>query len=301
MHELAQWFELRLLVLVAATVAGLLIGEPLARLFQLPGLMQMLTRTTRRLGDKLNKRDSATRAWRGLVVLGMLLLPALTLGVLLIPHPVLQGTVLALVAGMAIAPYASIAQWQKLTRGDLTLSADAYLFNDTHGLLRHRILGHATAVATGVVGIGFWYVLGGMPAAACYLVLALAAAHYTPELERNLAFGTPAALLFKAADTLPRHLLHFLLLVAGCLVPGAQPVKAGRHFFSDGPLLLATLLGLSLGGRMPSAAGARHRDWVGSGTAKPDARHLTRWLILLGVALLLWLLLLLFFLLIFSA
>lgn len=283
---------LRLITLSSALLAGVIIGEPIARALQLPRFLTLVAHLARRLGEKLNKRDAKTRAWRGLVVLGMLMLPAVALGLFLGPHPWAQGLVLVLITGLAATPYSSLQQRMRLSEGNLTLQSNeaGFLFADTHGLLRHSVLGQAHAMGVGIIGVGVWYLIGGLGAVAVYLTLALAEAHYTPALAKNLAFGTPARILFDTMDALPRTLHAFLLLSAGVMIPGAHPMPAGRFFFSDRALLLATLLDIALGGRMPTAAGTRHVGWTGQGTARLDARHLTRWLMVAGVSLLLWLL-----------
>lgn len=273
----------RSLLFAGAVLLGLAAGEPVAKFLRLPELLALFARATRRLGEKLNKRDAATRAWRGLITVGMVALPALLLGFVLQRNHLLQLIIIALGVGTALSPYHLLRQWQQAGTGALTLQSQGYLFADTHGLLRHSVLGQATGFAIAVTGFGFWYVIGGMPLGFVYLALALTAAHYTPELAAQRVFGTPAAMLFQWADALPRRLAAFLFATAGLFVPGCKPYAAapiGLAAPTRWSEFLARLLHIALGGSTRTATGPRDRGWVGPGTARLDNTHLTRFMAL---------------------
>ena len=77
-----------------------------------------------------------------------------------------------------------------------------------------------------------------------------------------------------------------LLALAGLFVVGGKPLamRHAKHFHGA----IAYLLGISLGGRLPTV----ELPWEGTGTAKVEPAHLLRWLLLRSVAMLLLMLML---------
>lgn len=279
-------------ILWVAFALTLAIGWPFGYLLKLDRIRRAVHSLTRALGRRLNKakRDAATLAWRGVIVTAMIIFPALILGIIIdqyLGHGWLFLSPLLLFIGSQRQP-CMIALWRAAKSETLTLqmAQPNYLFTDTHALLRFAILDHAQRFAINIVGVMFWYLIGGSGVAFAYLALGLCAAHFTPELQKNLAFGGATSRLFAYADFIPRMLATAMLLFAGCFVPGAKPARAIRHF-ADFPRFLADLLDIALGGPMPAAYGGANMAWVGSGTPKPAATHLGRWLITWAVALLL--------------
>lgn len=273
---------------LALTIA---LGWPFGDALKLDRIARSMHKLARSLGRRLNKkkRDAATLAWRGVIVTGFMVLPAVLLGHLVdlhLPSRTMFVIPLLLFIGSQRQP-GMITLWRAARSDKLTLqmAKPHYLFPDTHALLRFMILDHATRFATGIVGVIFWYLLAGSAGAFGYLMLGLCAAHFSPELAKNLAFGGATDRLFAMVDALPRALATLLLLFASFFAPGAKPFSAARHLF-HWRLFLATLLGIALGGPMPMAHGGHQVEWVGSGTPKPDASHLSRWLLIWAVALL---------------
>lgn len=278
-------------VLWLALALTIAFGWPFGWALKLDRPTRALHKFVRALGHRLNKakRNAATLAWRGVIVTGFIVLPAMLLGRLIdlhLPSRFMFLAPLVLFIASQRQP-GMIALWRAARSDKLTLqmAQPHYIFADTHALLRFVILDHATRFAIGIIGVIFWYLIAGSPGAFGYLALGLCAAHFSPELERNLAFGGATDRLFSFIDAGPRTIATALLLFAGFFAPGAKPLKAARHVF-HWRLFLATLLGIALGGDMPAAHGKAKIEWVGSGTPKPDASHLSRWLLIWGVALL---------------
>ncbi len=276
-------------IALALTIA---IGWPFGYVLKLDRIRRAVHTLTRALGRRLNKskRDAATLAWRGVIVTAMIVFPALILGALIdhhLSHGWLFVAPLLLFIGSQRQP-GMIALWRAAKTETLTLqmAQPNYLFVDTHALLRFAILDHAQRFAINIFGVIMWYLVGGSAAAFAYLALGLCAAHFTPDLQKNLAFGGATDRLFAMADFIPRMIATALLLFAGFFAPGAKPARALPHFMNF-PRFIADLLDISLGGPMPAAHGGANIPWVGKGTPKPTAQHLARWLITWGVALLL--------------
>lgn len=292
MTELLTLLAERASSLWLALALTIMLGWPFGYVLKLDRIRRAVHLLTRALGRRLNKakRDAATLAWRGVIVTAMIVLPAFVLGALLDRHlpPSWRFIVpLLLFIGSQRQP-GMIALWRAAKAGTLTLqmAQPNYLFTDTHALLRFAILDHAMRFAVNIVGVLVWYVVGGAAAAFAYLALGLCAAHFTPELKANRAFGGATDRLFAIADFIPRVLATGLLLFAGFFAPGAKPARALLHFFTF-PRFIADLLDIALGGPMPAAHGGANLAWVGTGTPKPTAQHLGRWLITWSVALLL--------------
>lgn len=281
-HASLVWLAL------ALTIA---LGWPFGYALKLDRISRAVHLLTRSLGRRLNKakRDAATLAWRGVIVTCMVVTPAFVVGALLdahLPHSWLWLPPFLLFTASARRP-GMLALWRAAKADTLTLqmAQPNYLFTDTHALLRFIILDHATRFAVNIVGVIFWYIVGGAATAFAYLALGLCAAHFTPELKKNVAFGGATDRLFALADFIPRLLATALLLVGGLFAPGAKPARAVLHF-ANFPRFVADLLDIALGGPMPAAHGGANMPWVGSGTPKPGATHLGRWLIIWAVALL---------------
>lgn len=283
-------------------VLAVLLGEPLAQLLHLPDLQARIGSIIARLNRKLNrtKRSTATRLYRGIAALLMLVLPTLALGLLLTGKAdwlrLLVVLLLVALFGALLRPYQLLRLRREAKAGRLTLqSADPpFLFPDTHALLRYTILTAADRLAL-TIGAGFYFLLADLPGLLCYLMLAATARFYAPTHTGNRAFGWAADALFTLCNALPRALTSLLTWLAALFTAGTAPFSTLRHLASSARTSygwLAYLLGLSLGGPVPALAGPLALPWIGTGTPKPEATHLSRALLLVGVALLLWLLLL---------
>lgn len=289
---LLQELATRASILWLALALTIAIGWPFGYALKLDRISRAIHILTRSLGRRLNKskRDAATLAWRGVIVTAMVVCPAFLAG-LLLDHSLSDHTrfiVPLLLFTASTRRPGMLALWRAAKNDALTLqmAQPNYLFTDTHALLRFIMLDHATRFAINIVGVIFWYLIGGAATAFAYLALALCAAHFTPELKQNLAFGGATDRLFALAHAIPRFIATALLLFASFFAPGAKPARAVLHFMNF-PRFLADLLDIALGGPMPAAHGGANMPWVGSGTPRPEAKHLARWLITWAVALLL--------------
>ena len=290
-------FAERAVYLVPILTLAVMVGEPLAKLLRFPALRLAIGDIIASLNRKLNrtKRSTATRLYRGMAALVMLLVPTLILAVLLMrPDGWVQLlTVILLVAlfGELLRPYQLLRQRRAAKAGKLTLqSAEPhFLFPDTHALLRYTILCAADRV-TLLIGASLYFLAFSIAGLLCYLMLAGAARYYAPAHTGNRAFGWAAHALFSLVNILPRAIAAVLNWLAALFTPRTQPFTALRHpraaRYTHG--WMAMLLNLSLGGPIPTAAGPATLPWIGRGTPKPEAIHLTRALQLVGLTLLLW-------------
>ncbi len=291
-------FAERAIHLVPILLAALLVGEPLAKLLRFPQLRLTIGGLISKLNAKLNRssRSTATRVYRGIAVLAILLLPTLALGLLLmrpVPWIELLATLLLVpLFGELLRPYQLLRVRRAARAGTLTLqsSEPSFLFPDTYALLRATILSATERVAL-LVGGSLAFLLADVAGLLLYFMLAAAARFYAPIHTGNRAFGWAAAALFALLDALPRFITSALCWIAACFTPRTSPFLTLHHLTSSKPHLygwVACLLNLSLGGPVPTAAGEAVLPWQGHGTPKPDAAHLSRALQLLGLATLLW-------------
>lgn len=291
---------LRAKLLALLTLIAFFAGEKLAGFSQVNRLAAAAHTFTGTLGQKLNRpsRSIGIRVYRGIIALAILEIPALAAAVLLTRPDLfwLEALVVIALLGRGFASHTLLAWLKQARAGTLALQADNILFADTHGVLRHMIATSAERFAVRVIGGGFWFVVGGLPMMLAYLALAMAAAHYAPTRQENLAFGWAATRLYRFADALPRLLATLLLLTGGLCVPRTSPFRALRKALTgrrNWLAILAELLDISLGGRTASEAGEVELPWQGSGTAQLTAQHLASWCALLSVASLTWLIALL--------
>jgi cobalamin biosynthesis protein CobD/CbiB len=274
LHGRMEW-------LVPLLAIGYFLGEYLARYSGLDRLLAYGDDRIVRLEQKLNRahRSAATRLYRGIIALVFILLPAALLGLLFAqPSPWMPYAsffVMVALLGRAARPGSLLGVWERARtrRLKLELPRSDYLFADTHGVLRHIIAASSESFAVGFVGSAFWFILGGIPAVWVYLALAATARHF-----RGSVFGWAATGLFRLIDAAPRALNALLFLLAAIFVPHAKPLATRRA--RNWQSFTAELIGASLGGPGPGGA----KPWVGSGTAKLEAAHLARLMLLELVA-----------------
>lgn len=300
MSALLSLLLLRAKLLAFLTLIAFFLGEPLAEVTRFNLLAAKFHRFTATLGRKLNRpaRSIATRVYRGMVALVMLEIPVLAAAAVLMRYDFqwLAALVVIALLGRGFRTRTLLTRLKQARAGKLMLEQDDALFADTHGALRHTIATSAEQFSIRVIGSGFWFVIGDLPGMFAYLVLAMAAGHYSVLREENLAFGWSATRLFRLADFLPRLLATLLLLLGSIFVPQLSPLRAIRGFFTGTYRFLSTvaaLLGIALGGKMVTAAGEVELPWQGTGTAQLLPIHLVRWIALMAVATLLWLIALL--------
>jgi len=278
----AQW-------LVVIILVAFVVGELVARGSFMATLASAINARIATLGRKLDRtqRSVATRVYRGIITLFILLIPSLLVGIALSQHQAwvewLSLLVLIAAFGQALSTFHLARLGREAARGTLKLEIPglSFLFADTHAVMRYAILTSAQHFAVGVVGTSFWYLVGGMPLALAYLTLATARRHYTTP-----AFGWAVRSVFQLLNIIPHAIAVALLCLAGLFVVKGRPlaVRKAKQFHG----VIAYVLGISLGGRLPTG----ELPWEGTGTAKVEPTHLLRWLLLRTVATLLLMLLL---------
>lgn len=298
LQPLLQGLTERATYLVPVLVAAFILGEPLAKLLRFPELRARIGTRIAQLNKKLNrqKRSSATRVYRGIVALVMLLVPALALGLVLMrPEPWVQliaALLLVALFGTLLRPYQLLRLRREAKAGRITLQSTEppFLFPDTHALIRYSILTAAERVAL-LIGGSLYFLIASVPGLLVYFMLAAAARFYAPVHTGNRAFGWAASALYALIDAPPRFLTALFCWIASLFTPRTAPFAPLRHFATATTHFhgwVAYLLGLSLGGPIPTEAGETTLPWLGTGTPRPDATHLSRTLQLMGLASLLW-------------
>lgn len=263
-------------LLIPMVAGGVLIGELLARYSGVSWVFARYNTTARRFARKLDRpeRGIATRLYRGIAALLILLIPVLIFGVVIAPFFWPSALLMVALIGVVFSSRMPLKHWRAARSGTLTLSlpGEKFLFADTHGVLRALVL-HTAEEFARTVGLCVWYILGGVPLALGYLaVLQLARAFERP------VFGWAARGLLRIIDALPRIVALILLTLAALFVAHAKPlaIRHARTFHGA----VAHLLDVSLGGPLPWG----NLPWQGSGTPKLVAAHLGRMLLLRGVA-----------------
>lgn len=270
--DLPALFALRAQSLIALLVVGFFVGEFVARYLGIDWLLGKIESSAEQLVRKLNRseRGIATRIYRGMVAMLMVVLPLLLIGLAVQSIPPLPQL---LAVGIFGRGFASISLWQRYRAAraqtlGLELPSVSFLFADSHAVLRYLITDSAEHFSTLVVGASVWYLVGGLPAMLGYVALRVVVGPF-----RVSVFGWSALSLFRALNAIPRLLTYVLLALGGLFIPGAKPgaVRLARSFHG----FVAYLLGVSLGGLMPG----RDLTWEGTGTPKLLPEHLARWLL----------------------
>jgi cobalamin biosynthesis protein CobD/CbiB len=259
-------------MLIPMLVLGFFVGEFAAQVAGINAAFSWVSSTATRLVTKLNRpnRSVATRLYRGMVAMGMLVVPAAIAGVLLNSIAPLMVALMIALFGRAFATHRLLKHYRRArdNRLALELPEHDFLFADSHAVLRYAVLTSAESFAVGIVGTCFWYLIGGLPLALAYLVLAeVAVAHAMP------VFGWAATSLFSLMNAIPHLLTRVFLTFAGIFVPRATPFTARRAKRFHG--FLALLLNVALGGTLPG----RDLPWEGTGTPKLLPEHFARWLL----------------------
>lgn len=260
-------------LLVPLVVAGFFVGEFVAHYTGVDAVLDWCKRIARRFVLKLNRTDRAiaTRLYRGIVATGMLVLPAMVLGVLLNDITPLMLLLLLALLGRAFTSASLLGTWRRACASTqkLEVSDIGFLFPDSHAVLRYLVLTSAERFASGVVGVCFWYIVGGLPMVLGYVVLAEIAPIYAAPV-----FGWASSSLFRVVHAIPKAFSVLFLTLGAAFTPRAKPLAVfrARSYLA----VVARLLNVSLGGAMPE----RNMPWVGSGTPKLVPEHLARWLLL---------------------
>ncbi|MFZ4126217.1 MAG: cobalamin biosynthesis protein [Rickettsiales bacterium] len=285
-----------LLVLLIGYVISLCFGSSLRHSIGLP-LRRWAHRRIRTLGERLNKRSVATRVWRGLILLVLLMLPCIALDWLLGTASLFAGIIIALSAdiqptlwhGWVAVSAGKARDENRLTRATSALALEPQSAPDHHGILRLIILSlihHFTIV---LVGGAFWFALLGLKGMLCYYALAIAA-HYFRDSEQDWkAFGWAASRCFMLVDAIPSLLSIILLFLASVFVPKAKPFAALFAYIratdEHNAHAIAAALTIGLGGPRMVNGKIHQTPWIGDGTVRLEATDLARFMTLFSIAL----------------
>ena len=208
MHLIAD-IQSHLLVLVAGYMFSTFMGIPLRFYFGLP-LRRKIHARVHRMGKKLNQRSVATRVWRGLIVVILLLIPCLITDWML-GSGFFAGIIIAMSAdiqpslwhGWAAVGAAKNQDEARLTLAASKLALEPQSAPDHHGKLRLIILTLTHHFSVVLVGGAFWFALLGLKGLLGYYVLATAAHYFRESEDEWKAFGWAATRLFTLVDIIP--------------------------------------------------------------------------------------------------
>ena len=166
---------------------------------------------------------------------------------------------------------------------------------DLHHLARTGLEGLAAAIACGVAGPVFWYVLFGLPGLMVFRAVYIMAELVGHQTDRHKEFGFTAARLNDILLFIPARLAGLYTVLGSVLVPTAKPSLAAKimlrdagnhHSFNLGwPLgAMAGALNLALAGPQQWNADTTHGAWIGDGTAKATTVDISRGLYLVAIA-----------------
>lgn len=304
MHLVAD-IQTHLLMLMAGYVLSLFLGGSLRQYCGLP-LRRFVHRRIRTMGERLNQRDVATRVWRGLIVVILLLIPCLMLDWVLGSSGMFAAIIVGMTAdiqptlwhGWSTVVAAKGQNEPRMARATATLALEPASAPDHHGLMRLIILSLTHHFAIVLVGGAFWFALLGLKGLLGYYALATAAHYFREGDERWRAFGWAATRAFMLVDILPSFLAAMFLIVASLFVPRAKPFKGLKAYMNardeHHARIVAASLSFALGGPRVVNGVVTQIPWIGEGTAQIEGRDMARFMTLYSVGLLGLLLLVLF-------
>lgn len=163
---------------------------------------------------------------------------------------------------------------------------------DAHAVARAGIEGCARALAAGVAGPVFWYVLFGFPGFLVFKLLSVMDAGIGHKTAEHRAFGFAAARTYDILAFLPARLAGILVALASLFVPTTNPKAAFSVMMRDASKYRSTnfgwpvgamagALGVSLGGGGNSGGGEK---WLGAGSARASGLDIRRGLYIFAVA-----------------
>lgn len=294
-----------LLAVALAAILGVVTG-PLAANFN-PFFWLIFDKIFGRAGDKMNRvhRPENDLALRGLVLTLLALGFAFFVGkfyermVVLSPaYGAVEVILLStLITGGSIwysllQLYFALEKKQPVAGAFLAISRSTRLnlnAMDDYGTVRVGMGYTARIFDKGLVSPVFWYLIGGLPVAVIYSVLAALAWRFGKD-GFSKGFGNVPVQLEKLMGMIPSILAAFIITTAGGITPTARLHKGVAAWFGHKnrapyeqggyPLsALAWLLNVSLGGAGQDLSGSALKgEWVGpdGASAKIDHNHLKR-------------------------
>lgn len=271
--------------------------------------VNLMARLTGWLDRKLNRehRPEMDRAMRGLMATLLLLAIAggfawaVSWATLNLPLMWIFETVLILLLLDQRALHARVRRAAKAISANNTEAARLEIApltsgqgapKEVHAIARAGIEGCGRALAAGVVGPVFWYVLFGFPGLMVFKLLSVmdqVVGHKTAE---HRAFGFTAARTNDIVAYIPARLAGILAALASLFVPTTNPKAAFRVMVRDAgkyrstnfgwPVgAMAGALGISLGGNRTNSGSEK---WLGAGSARASGLDMRRGLYIFAVA-----------------
>lgn len=163
---------------------------------------------------------------------------------------------------------------------------------DNHGIRRLAVEYMAEHFAKNVVAPVFWYALFGLPAAMMAVAAHTLHTLFPTHSKRYQAFGKSAEHWSAFFHFIPARITVFFIAFASFLAPKAHPIKAMKTAVRDSNLCASSSRGLpvaaiagaldvSLGGPRRYETGTVDNGWMGGGSARLKAAHVTTARILL--------------------
>ncbi|MBX6367992.1 MAG: cobalamin biosynthesis protein [Rhodospirillales bacterium] len=152
---------------------------------------------------------------------------------------------------------------------------------DLHGIVRATTEELAERYVTRLVAPAFWYVLFGLAGLFSYVALARVAARLRVSEERYVAFGSAAAMLFRASLAVPAALGALLAAAtsvasAGGLRSFAALRRQLRNASAQPALLPVAAFAGALDLALAGPGSGRGIDWIGDGRARAETADLHR-------------------------
>ena len=166
---------------------------------------------------------------------------------------------------------------------------------DIHAVARTGIEGCARALAAGVLGPVFWYILFGFPGLLVFKLLSVMDLVIGHRTARHRAFGFTAARTNEILLFIPARLAGILVVLASLFVPTTNPKASLATMLCDAgkfrsrnlgwPIsAMAGALGVSLGGDNGGGGDHSGEPWLGAGSARASGIDVRRGLYIFAVA-----------------
>ena len=305
-------FDDRLLILMLALAGALIVGGPrwLHSLLMLDIPAKLIKSIMMAVESKMNRanRGAKTQRSRGKKFTWLLLICALTLGSIISLLTVTGGKWMFIIEVILLAlmlPIRAIVE----TSSDIETSIDEKVSSrtlaiintmtsastssiDNHGIRRLAVEYMAEHFAKSIVSPLFWYALFGLPAAMMAVAAHSLNTLFPTHAKRHQAFGKSAEHWAAFFHFVPARLTVFLIGFSSLLAPKAHPINAMKTAVRDSnrcnessrglPVAaMAGALNVSLGGPRRYETGTVDNGWMGDGSARLNAAHVTTARILL--------------------
>ena len=276
-----------LLILLLALLLDAIVGDPRFLPHPVVGIGKLIDALEKKL-NRIN-RSQRDRAFRGFILLLIMLSFALTIGLLvhLLSSLWAYGWLVEMLFTAMLLAQRSLfnAVWavgKSLKEPGLAQAREAvsHLVGrdvsrlDEHGVARAAIESCAENFSDGIVAPVFWYVIFGFPGLLVYKTVNTLDSMIGHKTERFLAFGVTSAKLDDIMNFVPARLAGVYLVMAGLFVPTAKPLRAAKVMLRDcrkhrspnagwPEAAMAGSLGVALSGPRSYGDGIIAEPWLG--------------------------------------